>query len=373
MKLKINKSLRLGLIIIIAAITIILTFLIYNEAYNPGIEEKIASVYSYTNKGSVNYSVHLKPNNLYNESVLEAGNLYITEFVDYIDANLKYEFAGDKSDNIKANYSIIAKVQGLIIESDEIKNIWEKDFSIVPGKTINSYEDKISINENVKLNINEYNAFVKEIKESTKINCQTNLSLLMIVDLSGSTDKGAVEDSITTSLVIPLDTALFEISGNNTIDEPGAIEETVQVPLPLNRNLIIIFGLILTASLISLIALIFFTIIAPDKDKLEKELNKIFKKHGDRLVALRSGIDLTNSIKVKSIDDLVKIADDVGKPILYKYSDNYKEINKFYVTNNNEVFLLVLENSLDVEHDKCTEIQMLENISEQIKTESQLN
>lgn len=372
MKLILTKNTRKKLIIIFIITAIIFSYLVYNEMYNPGFVEQKNPVYTYINKSSIDYSVHLKPNNLYNDSVLEDGKLYITEFVDFIDTNLKYEFAGDKSENIKANYSIIAKVQGLIIESDKIKNIWEKDFPIVSGKTISSYEDKISINENVKLNLNEYNSFVKEIKESTKINCQTNLSLMMNVDLSGDTDKGTVEDSITTSIVIPLDTALFEISGNSAIDEPGAIKETVQVQLPVNKNLVIIFGLILATSLILLIVLIFFIKIAPDKDQHEKELNKIFKKHGDRLVALRSGIDLTNSITVKSIDDLVKIADEVGKTILYKYSDNYKEINKFYVIDNDEVFLLVLEYP-DIELDKCAEVQILENVPEQIKTEPQLN
>lgn len=369
---KINRNIRKILIITFAFTALLFSYLIYNEIYNPGFQEHKNPVYTYRSNGTINYSVYLKPNKLYNESKLDEGKLYITEFVDYIDTKLKYEFAGDMADNIKADYSIIAKVQGFVIESEEIKNVWEKDFTIVPGRTINSYENKILINENVKLNLNEYNSFVKEIKETTKINCQTNLSLLMNVNLSGSTDKGTVDDSITTSLVIPLDVAMFEISGNNTVDKPGTIEETVQVQLPINKNVVIIFGLILAASLISLIVLIFFTNIAPDKDELEKELNKIFKKHGDRLVALCSDIDLTNTITVKSIDDLVKIADDAGKYILYKYSHNYKEINKFYVTDNDEVFLLVLEYS-HVEHDEGTEIQMVENISEQIKTESQLN
>lgn len=372
MKLRLTKNTRKTLIFIFIITTILFSYFICNEVYNPGFQEQKNALYTYINKGAINYSVHLKPNKLYSEDVLEEGKLYITEFVDYIDTKLKYEFAGDMSDNIKANYSVIAKVQGFVIESEEIKNVWEKDFPIVPGRTINSYENKISITENVKVNINEYNAFVKEIKETTKINCQTNLSLLMIVDLSGSTDKGVVKDNITTSLVVPLDVAMFEVSGNSKVDKPGVIEETVQAQLPVNKNLVIIFGLILAASLILLIVLIFFTNIAPDKDEHEKELYKIFKKHGDRLVALCSDIDLTNTITVKSIDDLVKIADDAGKSILYKYSHNYKEINKFYVTDNDEVFLLVLEYS-HVENNEGTEIKIIENITEQIKTESQLN
>jgi hypothetical protein len=372
MKLMINKNIRKGLIFIFVVTVLILSFLIFNEIYNPGYEEQKNTIYTYNNKGSINYSVYLKPNKLYNGNVLDEGKLYITEFVDYIDTNLKYEFTGEKSNNIKANYSIIAKVQGFTIELDEIKNIWEKDFPIVLDKTINSYEDKILINEKVKLNLNDYNTFVKEIMETSKINCQTNLSLLMNVNISGSTNKGPIKDSIVANLIIPLDVTMFEILGNNIVDKPGAIDETVKVQLPVNKTQILIFGIILAILLITLIVLIFFIQIAPEKDQLEKELNIIFKKHGDRLVTLNSDIDLENAISVKSIDDIVKIADEVGKPILYKYSDNYKEINKFYVTNNDEVFLYVLAYSdiIELVEDK---IETIENTTEQIKTESQLN
>lgn len=351
----------------------IFSCLIYSEIFNPGFEEQKNTVYAYSNKGSINYSVYLKPNKLYNENVLEEGRLYITEFVDYIDTNLKYEFIGEKSGNIKADYSIIAKVQGYATESEKIINIWEKDFPILQNRTINSYNNKISIDERVKLNLNEYNSFVKEIKDASKINCQTKLTLLMNVNFSGPTEKGTVENSIITSLEIPLDVAMFEITGNNIVDKPGVIEETVHVHIPVNKVLVIIYGIILIALIISLITLLFFTQTAPEKDPLEKELNKIFKKHGDRLVALNSYMAIKNYIEVKSIEDLVKISDETGKPILYKYSDDYKEINKFYVSGNEEIFLLDLIYLNNPEQVDETKDAVLKNNNGQIKTESQLN
>lgn len=373
MKLKLNKNIRKISIVILIVVALLFVYLIYNEIYNPGLLEEKSAVYTYSNKSSINYTVFLKPNKLYNENILEEGRLYITEFVDYLDTDLKYEFIGERADNIKANYSIVAKVQGFAVESDEIKNIWEKDFLLIPDKIINSFENKILINEKVKLNLSDYNTFVKEIMETSKINCQTNLTLLMIVNLSGKTDKGNINDSISTSLIIPLDVAMFEITGNKVVDKPGAIEQTVQVQLPVNMNLVMIFGIILAVLLIALIILIFLTQIAPDKNQLEKELNKIFKKHGDRLVALNSDIIIKEPIFVRTINDLVRVADEAGKPILYKYSDDYKEINEFYVTFNDEVFILLIKPSDNVEQVVETEIIMQENTAEQIITETQLN
>ena len=164
----------------------------------------------------------------------------------------------------------------------------------------------------------------------------------MNVNLNVNINKKYAEEFISPDLVIPLDVAMFEITGNNIEDNPGAIEETIQVKLPANKSLILTYGIILAVLITSLIILIFFTERLSDKSLLERELDKIFKKHGDRLVALNSNINVKNPMVVKSIEDLVRVSDEAGKPVLYRYSDDYNEINKFYVTDENETFVLDL-------------------------------
>lgn len=355
MKFKINKRIRLGLIAVAAVAAMIFSYFIYSEAYNPGVEQKTIPVYSYDSKGSINYEIDLKPNNLYTDSRLGEGKLYITEFVDYIDTNLKYEFTGEREAEIKGSYDITAKVSGYAGEGEKTANIWEKDFPIKKTKEFTSADGKLSINENVKLNINEYNAFVQNIKETSKINCQTSLTLSLNINLEGTTDKGNIEEIMSPGITIPLDTLLFEITGNNNIDRPGAIEETVDEPLPANKNKMAGYSVILSILVIVMIILMFFTTTSPPRDSLEKELGKIFKRHGERLVALNSDIDVHGAAVVKSFDDLVRISDEIGRPILYRYSDNYKEINKFYVYNEADSFVFNLEYSADAQKIKNSE------------------
>ncbi len=370
MKIKINKNLKIALISVITTSIFLTIFLIYNIASNPGFEEQKNPVYIYTNKGSINYLVYLKPNNLYTGKFIDEGKLYITEFVDYLDTSLKYEFAGDRAADISGKYNVIAKVQGFIGEGDKLINIWEKDFYLIPYKSISSNDGIVSINEKIKLNLNDYNTFVQRIKEASKINCNTTLTLSMNVDLTGVTDKGPIEESISPNLVIPLDASMFEITGDGIVDKPGTIEETVQVQLSINKKQVIIYGIILFILVTALIILIFFTQLAPIKHPMEKMLKKIFKKHGDRLVALNTDMAIEDSIIVKSIEDLVKIADEIGKPILYKYNDNYKEINKFYVSNDDEIFLFKLEYEDIYIQEDDSENSIDDNISEQIKNET---
>lgn len=344
MKLKINKKLKIALISLLTIIILFTSYLLYKELNTPIFKEQKNPVYTYSNKSSINYEVFLRPNKLYETSTLGEGKLYITEFIDHIKTDLNYEFIGERIAEISGSYDIVAKVQGYSEEREKTINIWERDFPIVSNKRFNTKENTIAVNEKVSINLEEYNAFAKEIIETSKINCQTSLNIIMNVDLEGNTDRGPIEETISTSLVIPLNVLMFEITGNASIDKPGAIEETIKIQLPINKNKVIMFGIIIGILLIALIYLSFFTVPAPVKDPLEKELGRIFKKHGDRIVALNNDIEIKdiNLNFVKSFEDLLRIADEVNKPILYKYSKDYKEISKFYIAIEDGVYILDL-------------------------------
>lgn len=337
MKLKINKKLRLAIISILTIFTLLIAFQLFKEVRYPKFEDQKSKLYGYTNNGSVNYTVYLKPNKLYEASTLGEGMLYITEFVDFINTEFSYVFAGEGVTKLEGNYSIIGKVKGFKEEREEVINIWEKDYPLVKNKSFNITDETYAINENISINLNEYNTFVEEIIETSKINCDTSITLFMDVNLTATNDKGTFEENITPNLVIPLNTLMFEIT-TNKIEKPGAIEETIQVQLPVDKNQVIFYGVIIGICVLGLIFLMIFTEATAKKDPLEKELHRILKKHGDRLVALSTDFDLSNAKFVRTIDDLVRLADEVAKPILYKYSDNYKEINTFYLNNGDEIY-----------------------------------
>ena len=345
MKIKINKKLKIGLIPILVISIGIISFLLYRNISNPEYNEQKISLYNYNNKSTVNYEVFLKPNILYQKPSLGEDEIYISEFVDYIKTTFNYEFSGDKEADIQGDYSIVANVFGAIKGEEKTDIIvWQKEFPVLSKKSFKTKDKTLEIKENISFRLEDYNAFAKAVTEASKVNSSVNLNLVMKINMKGSIDKGVIEETISPSMTIPLNTAMFQISGNTNIDKPGAIEETHQIQLPINKKQIIIYGILIGILSIILILLIFFTKEAPIKDPLEKRLRMIFKKHGDRLVALNSD-PMTSNInlnQVKSIDDLVRIADEIGKPIMYKYSKDYKDINKFYLINEDQVYILEL-------------------------------
>lgn len=367
MKLQINKKVKVALISIFIILFGISSFLLFRQVNNSDFEEQKTPVYMYNNKASANYTVLLKPNNLYESNSLEEGKPYITEFVEHIKTNFNYEFTGERPADLKGNYEILAKVQGFIGEGEKLKNIWGKNYIIVRNKKFDIKDTTKTLTEEVKINLEPYNEFVKEIKEASKINSQTMLTLVMNITIEGMTDKGPIEETISPSLIIPLDTAMFEIAGDTNIDKPGVIEETTQIKIPTDPKKLLLNGIIIGILTLALIFVIFFIKISPNKDPHEKLLKKIFKNHGDRLVALNSELIMDNAktTYVKSIDDLVKIADEIGKPILYKYSQDYREINKFYVSDEEQIYLLDLSTIIaKYENDTINDDNSLDDIEE---------
>lgn len=314
-------------------------------------------MYTYDNKSTINYEVFLKPNKLYDVASQGEGRIYITEYVDFIRAKLNHEFKGDSSAEISGNYSIVLKAKGFISERDETIDVWEKNFPVVDNKEFKMHDNILNINKEIDINLEEYNEFVKDIIETSKIKCETVLNIIIDVNIKADTVRGEVEDIISSDLVIPLNVLMFDIRGNNIVEKSGSIEEMEKIQLPMDKRSNIRYGIIAGILLLSLVYLIFFTVPTVAKNPLEKKLGRIFKKYGERLVALNNDADYTgdNIRTVKSIEDLVRTADDLERPIFYKYSDDYKEIRKFYTMSEDNIYVWDIQKGVEEQNKRETE------------------
>lgn len=368
MKLKINRSLKIALIIIIAMSICSISFLLYKELKYPVFEEEKVSLYEYNNKANINYTVFLKPNILYEEESLGEGNIYITEFIDHIKTSFNYDFSGEKEAEIKGDYEIAAVVEGYAGEGETYRTIWQKKFILLPKTSFDTKNKNFSIKEEIPLQLNVYNDFAKRVIENSRIGSQVKLTVFMDVNLKAETDNGVIDEKMMPAMVMPLNASYFEILGNLAEEKPGKIEETKKIQLPVNRKNVITFSSIIGVLIILLVLLIFVTKAIVITDSLEKNLKKIFKKHGDRLVALNNEIAVTyeNHSEVKSIEDLVKIADEIGKPIIYKHSSDFKQISKFYVNDENQMYILDL-NEIILELDLSNSEKSKEKSSDDVK------
>lgn len=340
MRLKINKRLKVVLLCISSILIIAFLMLIYKEIKIPGYKEEQIPVFTYKQKGDIQYEVYLKPNILYEQPSLGEGNIYITEFVDTIEASFSYAFDGERISGIRGECEIIATVEGFSDlsaneksnASGDTKTIWKKEYILWP-KTITQVQKKSdSFSKKVSIPFNEYKNFSNEVQTLSRVSLSTRLLVTMNTTLTAETDQGPIIEANSQALIIPLDENSFEIRKVILGEPEGAILETVQVPVN-HQSRVQIYSICAGIMAAFVLFLAFLTAGTEGKSQHIRELNKILKKHGSRLVAINGDVaaGCTNQCSVHSMEDLVKLADEVGKPVIYKFDEQPEKITQFYV------------------------------------------
>lgn len=178
--------------------------------------------------------------------------------------------------------------------------------------------------------------------DSLKVNSSTKLTVVMNVSLTANVDELSVQEKMSPAVEMPLNTNYFIIEKLNEEERPGKIEETKDIQVPADIRILIIIGAVIAVLIFTLIYLLIFTVEPTIEDIYLKNFNKIFKNHGSRLVALNGKAKTSdkNCCNVRSVDDLVRIADELGKPIFYEYNTNHVEIEKLYVIDDNWIYIL---------------------------------
>lgn len=344
--LKLPKFIRLlGIMGVILFAIIITIGIILTKLNNKYIESKI-NLYSYDNKGEISYSVGLLPNDIYADKTLPSGGIYMFDMVDLINTSFKYDFTGDKEGDIKGSYEVIAILNGKLGSDKEEKNVWEKTFTLIPKTEFENKGMNEAFKFDVPVNIKSYVDISKKISLDTDVNFNSELNVIYKVTTESKTDKGISKEQLSPTIKIPLNNKYFQVGGTLKEDKKGKLEETVQELIPLNKPLISILSILLLLDIISIIIFIRFTESIVKDNYIPKKLNQIIKTYGDRIVTIENLEKILSKIYVVlSIEDLIKVADELGKPVLYKKTIDTNEINRFYVMDNESSYIYELNDN----------------------------
>lgn len=358
MKIEINKKMKMVLIPVIIIAILGLAILFYYELTIPEIKEVKTAVYECRTKGRINYGIKLKPNILYPTDMLDEGGIYLSEFVDSVNAGFRYDFNGESEAVIKGKYGITAAVEGYYTETSytpqtgteaqkkaEPKIVWRKEYTLVPETEIDRETKDLSISKDISLKYSDYNDFALKIVELSKYKVSTRLIVSMNVNTQIQTDRGTIEDMSAQSFELALGGSSFSITKNEPAEKPGSIEEVRKIRIPPNKYLLTAYAVASGILLLALLFFIIFTRSAPDISEHLKLVNRIFKKYSNRMAVLCGELKYDGSClrHVRTMEDLVRIADEMQKPVIYKYSENIINISQFFVFDGNWTYIFDLK------------------------------
>ncbi|MEA4894888.1 MAG: DUF5305 family protein, partial [Oscillospiraceae bacterium] len=189
------------------------------------------------------------------------------------------------------------------------------------------------------LPLNEYVDFAKAMQENTGVTTYVKLTVTYSVNAAAVIDGKPISESSVSTLIIPITGDVMVMDGTPVNEQSKTVESEVPKELLPKKQSLIGSVILLVLLSCALLFMLMFT-KGVKSDPIERELENIFKKFGGRIVELHKNNSIPDgqTVRVKAFRDLLMIADEMKRPILKNYSEDYLN-TEFYVVDDNKIFL----------------------------------
>ena len=346
-KVKIRKSTKYFYIICIMSLIIVLSSsLIQNLLKNNTIKKK-EEIYSYTNEFNYNYDVNLINNKYIDQKTLQMNEVYVTDLIDNIHLNINYDYIGNKASDLEYDYKILGKLQAVYTKDGEEQKVWDKEEVLFDSETQKQMSDKISIQEPIELNLKDKNKLITDFEKEMNMTLKTTYMIILQVDVKTEIDDEPVVNQYTSAVSIDLGEKTTQIKGENNKDETSYVTKTKEE----NENInIVAISLDTILIIILLIGLKYITrntvAINKIKNNYRKELNRMLRLCQDKIVKIKDKVDIKqeNIVDVKDFGEIIKVSEELFKPILYWESKESTEA-WFSVMSNEITYRFIFRNN----------------------------
>jgi hypothetical protein len=284
-------------------------------------------------RGTFDYTIYLEENSLYKTDTLKpptvppytppeqktlgVGPLIPYGLVDRMEASYYYDFLASRPvTDLYEEVTITATI--------ESPDFWSKSFVLVP-----STRQSGSFQVDFPVDINYLNELYKAILAETGTGGEANnLTIEAFVHVTAQSDYGPIDEVFTQTLSTELGASTLTWNEDLAMTQEGAFTTTYIIPNP-NRYLgLSVSGVKTTSLILGIIFLIIFiaSVVFSNKTKppelplFDKTALAVAKKYADRIAEVSNQTSLIDEkiITLGSIEDLVKVADELGKPIMHQ-------------------------------------------------------
>ena len=238
-----SSTVRIFLFLSVSAALITLLVLLAITLLVPQVKEEQITHYQYKQKGDLTYQVTLRDNPLYPEKVLGMGKVYPARYVDQILLKGAYEYSAEQPGQLSGEYQVSALIEGVTRANEQEKVLWSKNHVLIPKTAFQNDQGQIELKRDVVLPYWDYNLFVKQVQEETGINSTARVTVFWHIKTKVETEHGIVEEELAPNLTLPLNVNYFEIAGELTQEDGGALSDTVRQTVPVDGNKGLFLGL----------------------------------------------------------------------------------------------------------------------------------
>lgn len=311
-KMGLGKKTRLFLLVIAGLLIALSLYNMYRVFQEPLMVNKHVPVYSFRHQGKMDYRVQLKPNTIISETEMGPDKTYYSKLVKSIDTDFSYHYTADQPAKLKVIYGVIA-----VVESPKM---WKKEFPLVPETVLEDEGKTISFNRPFSFNLESYQEYLKNANEQLGVSAkEPRVVIRADVNVVADSAAGKSSEKLTPSMEIPLDSGEFKIGGTLSPEDSGALTAAQMVPNPglWERKIraVLFLGILILLGAILLLR-------TEVKESVPiREVDLICKQYSDRLVKADKDFLVPDDlvfVPLDSMDDLIKVADEAGKPLIFQ-------------------------------------------------------
>lgn len=343
--MKIRKSLKITGVIISAILFIVSCIGIGTTLMNKNIINGSKEIYSYTNKYNYDYTVNVKNNKYIDSKTLDMKQeAYITALIDNIDLNLNYDYESNTKSEINYKYTIDGKINAIYSKDGIESNVWQKEY-VLKEETANTEDtNKININEKIKLDLKEQNQLVKDFETEMGMTLDAKYIVTLTVKTDTNVDGTDANNEYKSSIEIDLGKKTTTISGENNLEQNRQISKQYEENGKINVFSLIVYIVMLIFSIYVFVKIFNKQTINIVRNGYRQELNKILRICEEKIVQVSSDpvTGKENVIDVKDFGEMIKVSEELFKPILYWYCEEDEEAH-FYVLSDDMTYRFVLE------------------------------
>ncbi|NLC19817.1 MAG: DUF5305 domain-containing protein [Clostridiales bacterium] len=346
--MKLGRGKKIACTVVLSCTLIAALAMVFITACKKEMTEKDIVKYDYKISKNIAYKVFLKDNIIYDEDYMEEGLYYPRKLIDYIRLKYDFEYTGSDTVPIRIDYQCFVKISGFVIQQNIKEIYWTKSFPLNEKQSLEVSDRALAVNEEFDVSLGRYITFVNEAKEELGINIDFDIIFSMEGMVKASTAYGEVEESFSFDISsVFYNVCKFSKNGMDAVS--GKLTQKQVEPVPLNQTRLAIYISVSGVALLALLYILIFTRDYDLNDIVMLSIKKIQREYGSRMVTLQSNTakSFNRIYELYSIKDLVKVSDEIQKPILYERDD--KELVKdfkFFVQNGEELYEYCVLNSI---------------------------
>lgn len=347
-KWKLNSKLRILLIIVGIVLLAIGSAELYKSFTTKEVVIEDKEVYKYSNKFTSNYDVNIKSNPYIDGTKMAAGLNYISDLVTSIDMNMNYSYSNVQGDAVpvKYQYRIDAIIKAMYESDDKEYEVLNKTENLKKVDIQETTSDNLIINENINIPYSKYHEIIKDFKQTLGMNVDANLYIVLTVNTIANVNSKQIENEYKSDYRINLGNKVATVAAKNNDTNTKSVSNKTTTEKKVDFDF-----KKATCSIVAIVVGIYIIYVIVHKtkklnvigNKYKEELNRILKSCQDRVVIVENQLetDIDNTIVVGKFEELIKLSEELYKPILCWMEKDVDE-TQFSVISNRVRYVYIL-------------------------------